>query len=178
MSEPIELTVCTVGALDDAERAAIVDLCTDAFGRDFSSLFGFLPLVTRHVRAFSGGRLVGHACWTRRLLQPGPLPLLHTAYVDAVATAPTDQGRGIGSAVLTRLAEETADYQLRALSTERVSFYARLGWQRWRGRIAVRVADGVLSTPDDTVMVLPTHLTPALDLDRLLTGERRGGSHW
>lgn len=95
-----------------------------------------------------------------------------------MATDPTWQGRGIGSAVLTRLADETADYQLRALSTARVSFYARLGWQRWRGRLAVRTAAGLHDTPEETVMVLPTDLTPALDLGRLLTAEPRGGGHW
>lgn len=158
MGESIDLTVCIVGALGGVERAAIVALCSGAFGEDFSSLFTLVPPTTMHIRAFSGSRLVGHDCWTPRLLQPGPLPLLHTAYVDAVATDPVDQGRGIGSAVLTRLADETTDYQLRALSTARVSFYTRLGWQRWRGRVAVRTAEGLLDTPDDTVMVLPAHL--------------------
>ena len=178
MNDRSELIVCTVSAPGAAVREAIVVLCIAAFGEAFSSLFALVPPTTRHVRAFSAGRLVGHACWTPRLLQPGPLPPLHTAYVDAVATDPTNQGWGIGSAVLARLADETADYQFRALSTERVSFYARLGWQRWRGRVAVRTTSGLLDTPDDTIMVLPTRLTPALDLDRPLTAEPRGGAHW
>ncbi len=77
-----------------------------------------------------------------------------------------------------RFAEETGAYQLRALSTARVSFYIRLGWQRWRGRAAVRTADGLLNTPDDTILVLPSVHAPPLDMDGLLTGEPRSGQHW
>lgn len=178
MDSPLELIVCAVSTLGDDERAAIVRLCTAAFGYDASSLFALVPPTTMHVRAFNEGRLIGHACWSPRRLQPGPLSPLQTAYVDAVTTDPAYQGRGIGSAVLARLADETADYQLRALSTSRVSFYARLGWQRWRGRLAVRAAAGLLDTPEETVLVLPTRLTPTLDLDRLLTAEPRNGAHW
>ena len=99
--------------------------------------------------------------------------------MDAVAIDHTRQRRGIGSAVLTRFAEETSTAPLRALSTARVSFYARLGWQRWRGRVAVQVADGLLDTPDDTLLILPSPHTTPLDLDGLLVGEpRSSGQHW
>ena len=178
MNQAPKLIITPVGTLDAEERAAIIQLCTAAFDQDFATLFALVPPTTMHIRAFDAGRLVGHACWSPRLLQPGPLPPLHTAYVDAVATARANQGRGIGSAILARLADETIHYQLRALSTTRPSFYARLGWQRWRGRIAVRTPGGLLDTPDETVMILPTRLTPALDLDRLITAEPRDGTPW
>lgn len=112
-------------------------------------------------------------------LQVDAGPTLIAAYVDAVAADRALQGQGIGSAVLTRLAEETSMAQLRALSAARVSFYTRLGWQRWRGKVAVRTADGLLDTPDDTILILPTAHTLSLNLDSLLTGEPRStGHHW
>ncbi|HEY8598485.1 MAG TPA: GNAT family N-acetyltransferase [Thermomicrobiales bacterium] len=172
------LIVTPTTLLEMSDRAAIVALCTAAFGQDFASLFDLVPPTTMHIRCFHDGRLVGHACWAPRLLQAADGPLLRTAYVDAVATDRDVQGRGIGSAVLGRFAEETSTYTLRALSTSRVSFYTRLGWQRWRGRVAIRTADGLLDTPDDTILVLPSAHTPPLDLDGLLTGEPRGGQHW
>ncbi len=104
--------------------------------------------------------------------------MLRTAYVDAVATDRELQRQGVGSVVLMRFAEETGAYQLRTLSTVRVSFYIHLGWQRWRGRVAVHTAAGLLDTPDDTILVLPSVHAPPLDLDGLLTGEPRSGQHW
>jgi len=44
-------------------------------------------------------------------------------YVDAVATAPTDQGRGIGSAVMRHLASVIDDCDIGWLETELVGFY-------------------------------------------------------
>jgi GNAT superfamily N-acetyltransferase len=168
----LKLTVTPTTLLDTSEQAAIVALCTASFKQDFASLFDLVPPTTTHIRAFLDEQLVGHACWA-------PRPMLTAAYVDAVATDRTLQGRGIGSAVLTRFAAETSAEPLRALSTDRVSFYTRLGWQRWRGRVAVRTADGILDTPDDVLLILPTAHTPPLDLDGLLVGEPRStGQHW
>ena len=175
----LKLLITPTTLLDTSERAAIVALCTASFEQDFASLFDLVPPTTTHIRAFLDDRLVGHACWAPRPLQIGAGPILTAAYVDAVATDRTRQGRGIGSAVLTRFAEETSTAPLRALSTERVSFYTRLGWQHWRGRVAVRTADGLLDTPDDTLLILPSAQTPSLDLNGLLIGEpRSSGHHW
>ena len=178
MTNPLDLIVCPVGALDAAERAAITALCGAAFGRDFSSLFDLVPPTTHHVRAFLRGQPVGHACWSPRTLEPGNGTPTRTAYVDAVATDPAWQRRRIGSRVLERLADETGDYQLRALSTGRVSFYERLGWRRWRGRVAVRLEGALIDTPDDTILILPTTKTPPLDLDGTLIGDPRPGQYW
>jgi aminoglycoside 2'-N-acetyltransferase I len=103
---------------------------------------------------------------------------LRTAYVDAVATEPDLWGQGIGSAVLERLIQETLAYALVGRSTRRVSFYQRLGWERWRGPLAARTEGGLVDTPDETVLNRCTPLSPPLDLDSLLTVEWRPGQPW
>ena len=89
-----------------------------------------------------------------------PYPL-RTAYVDAVATDSAFQGRGIGSAVMRRLADEAErECELNALSsTQAAGFYERLGWERWRGPTAARTPQGWAFTPEDTVLILQTAST-------------------
>ena len=93
--------------LDDATRAAIVDVCIDAHDlEDFRNLFTHISSGGRHVLAFDGSALVGHAVVTTRWLQLAGLPVLKTAYVNAVSTGPTHQGKGAGSGVMRRLAAD------------------------------------------------------------------------
>lgn len=175
---PLDLTVCQAAALTVGEREEIVALCTRAFDEDFAGRFDLVPPDAGHVLARLEGRLVGHACWTTRWLQPPGQPPLHSFYVGAVATEPAAQGRGIGSAVMRRLAAETRDFALGGLSTTRASFYARLGWESWRGPTAVRTAAGLVPTPGKAVMILRTARTPPLDLDGLLSAESRALEDW
>jgi aminoglycoside 2'-N-acetyltransferase I len=154
-------------------RAAVIRLCIDAHQEeDFRNLFSYLPPDGLHVVADLGLDLVGHAVVTTRWLQPLELPLLRTAYVDAVSTSPAHQNRGIGSAVMSQLASTLDDYDVACLETDRVSFYARLGWEEWRGPLAGRTDEGLIPTPDQKgVMILRLPRTPELDLDTLLTIE-------
>ena len=161
------LSPVALSDLTPAEGEAIVRVCAPAHGVDFGPLFDFLRHST-HVLARLGDEIVGHACWSARGVQPAGLPRLRAAFVDAVATAPEHQGRGIGSAVMRRLAEEVAAWDLGALGTERVSFYERLGWERWRGPL-----DGLPDDPSDVVMILRTPRTPPLDSAALLVADRR-----
>ncbi len=166
--------------LDAATRAAVIRLCLDAHQEgDFENLFSYLPPDGLHVLADLGEELVGHAVVTTRWLQPLDLPLLRTAYVDAVATAPAHQKQGIGSAVMTQLASAIADYDVACLETDRVSFYGRLGWEEWRGPLAGRTDDGLIPTPDQKgVMILRLPRTPPLDPDTLLTIEVHPARIW
>lgn len=172
-----DLAVAPTQALSEAEKEAIVALCTHAFDEDFGGLFDLVDS-SMHVLARLDGVLVGHACWATRWLQQAGHAPLRTAYVDAVAADPTRQGRGIGSAVILRLNDEIQDYELGGLSTDRVSFYERNRWERWRGPIGIRTPEGVAMTPADIVMILRTPLTPPLDLDALLTAEPRPVNPW
>ena len=171
------LTIVPAARLSPSERTEIVRLCSAAFGEDLGNLFDLLPGST-HVLARHRHELVGHACWVTRWLQPAGLPPLRTAYVEAVATAPARQGRGIGTAVMRRLAEEIAGYDLGALSPAVEPFYERLGWLNWRGPTAIRMEDALLPTPGEEVMILRTPLTPPLDLEVRITAEWRPGELW
>lgn len=176
--EPPHLTVAGVAALTPDEKGQIVALCSAAFDEDFGNLFDVLSASSVHLLARAGGQLVSHACWSTRWLQPGGLAPLRTAYVDAMATLPAHQGRGLGSLVMRRLAEEIRGYEIGGLCPARLSFYERLGWERWRGPTALRAGDGLRHTPDETVMILRTPRTPPLDLEALLTIEWRAWEPW
>lgn len=173
----ITTTVLPGAALRAADRAAIVALCAAAFDEDFDRLFDLLP-GSRHVLLRDGDALVSHACWVTRMLQPAGLPPLRTAYIEAVATLPERQGRGLGTLAMARVVAETADYDLAALSPARPRFYERLGWQHWRGPTAIRLRDGPLPTPGEEIMIRHTPHTPPLDLDAPITAEWREGELW
>ena len=166
--------------LDAGARRRVVRLCVDAHDeQDFENLFSYLPPEGLHVLAFLGERLVGHAVVTTRWLQAGDGPPMRTAYVDAVATAPSEERRGIGSAVMRHLASVVDDFDIACLETDRVGFYERLGWREWPGPLGGRSAEGPIPTPDQTgVMILRLRRTPPLDTRELLTVEAHPARIW
>jgi aminoglycoside 2'-N-acetyltransferase I len=157
-TDRLELNVVELEALSPARRSAIVAVCGDALRTDCAQLFDYLSRST-HVIATIDGRLVGHACWTSRQLAPGGLAPLRTAWVDAMVVAPDRQRLGVGTSVMRLLAERTEDFELRGLGTEQMGFFERIGWERWRGP-----TPGVHHDPLDSLMILRTTSTPALDL--------------
>lgn len=171
--EPVVVTTVHTEELSAVDRAEIVELCIAAHENDaFHDLFLHVPSGGRHVLAHRAGELVGHAVVTTRWLQPEGGVAMGTAYVDAVSTRPDLQRQGIGSAVMRRLAEEITDYEVACLQTDRPAFYARLGWEVWRGPLAGRNEEGLVPTPDQQgVMVLRLPGTPPLDLDGALSIE-------
>jgi aminoglycoside 2'-N-acetyltransferase I len=115
---------------------------------------------------------------TRWLLVAGDRRL-RTAYVDAVATRPEFQGQGHGTRVMRQLASGIDDYEIACLETERPTFYTRLGWERWRGPLAVAEASRITPTPEQRgILVLRTGHTPKVDLDTTLTIESLNGRSW
>jgi aminoglycoside 2'-N-acetyltransferase I len=173
----LRITTRRTADIDAALQDAIVRMCTTAHGVDFGSLFSFLPLDGLHVIGWMNAEVAGHAVITTRWLQPEGLPILRTAYVDAVATSPAYQSRGIGSAVMRHLAEAVAaeDYEIAGLQSDLRGFYERLGWERWRGPLAGRTETGLAPTPDqDGVFILRLPRTPPLNLHGLLTIEEDG----
>ena len=181
----LRIEVVSTRALTAAMREEIIAMCDRAFAplegvHNFATLFHFVT-DSKHVLAYDGDALVGHACWEVRRIEPEGLPPLRTAYVDAVATEPARQGCGVGSAVLRRFAEEATDCQLHALATDSApGFYEQLGWERWRGPLAARTPEGLEPTPEsgDVVLIRRTPTTPALDLTARLIAHDRPHHPW
>lgn len=171
------LEVVAARDLGDDVRAEITALCAEAYGEDFTSLFRLLP-GSIHVLARLDGLLVSHACWVTRWLQPEGYQPLRTAYVEAVATRPAYQRRGFASLVMRRVADEIGDYLLGALSPSDPAFYERLGWELWRGPMAIRTSAGLVYTPDEQAMIYRTKRTPPIEVNTLLTAEWREGELW
>jgi aminoglycoside 2'-N-acetyltransferase I len=176
----LELRTMRTVDMDEQTRELVVRLCIDAHHEeDFRNLFSYLPPEGLHVLAYVDERLVGHAVMTVRWLQAGSGPLLRTAYVDAVATSPGDQGRGIGSAVMRHLASIVDDCEIACLETDRPAFYERLGWEEWRGSLGGRSPEGLIPTPDQSgVMILRLASTPKLDTSGPLTIEAHPARIW
>jgi aminoglycoside 2'-N-acetyltransferase I len=126
------------------------------------------------------GAIVSHALWVTRWLQVNDGPLIRTAYVEAVATAPAHQRRGYASAVLQALVDELHHFELAALcaADDAQCLYRRLGWELWRGPLFIRQANDRVETPGETVMIRRLPKSPSLDLDGSLSAEWRLGEIW
>lgn len=163
--------------LSATQRQEILTLCSAAYEEDFSP---YLELLNNpvHLLARQSNNLVSHAAWVTRWLQMNEGTILRTAYVEAVATAPEYQRRGIGSTVMQRVVTCLGDFDIAALSPSEIAFYQRLGWELWRGQLAVRTNGGLMTTPDEEVMIYRLPRTPQLALTELLTVEWREGELW
>jgi aminoglycoside 2'-N-acetyltransferase I len=160
------------------QETAIIDLCARAYQEDFTDLFQSFTGAT-HILAHLNDLLVSHALWVTRWLQPAGLPLLRTAYIEAVATEEAFRGQGYATQVMQRAAQEIAAYDLGGLSPSETTLYTRLGWEFWRGPLAIRTDQGLLPTPTDRVMILRLPGTPpSLNLDTTLSAEWREGELW
>lgn len=177
MAPQLTFQVISADRLPLAQKAAIISLCSVAYEEDFNHLFENLP-GSVHVLANLNGKVVSHAAWVTRWLQPEGGRVLRTSYVEAVATAPSHQRRGFATAVLRKLQTHLSQYELGGLSPSDAAFYERLGWECWRGPLAIRTKEELLPTPEEEVMILRLPRTPPLNLDGLLTAEWRVGDWW
>jgi aminoglycoside 2'-N-acetyltransferase I len=180
---PVHLELVSADMLDQAARAEIIDLCEAAYGEDFTRLFEELTGSVHVLARDERGVLLSHAEWVTRWLQAGEHPVLRTAYVEAVATAPGQQGQGLATAVLRYMSDVLvmdSTWQLGALSPSDPAFYARLGWELWLGPLGIRRGDRVELTPsDEQVMIFRLPATPvALVTSSPLTAEWRAGELW
>ena len=170
--------------LATAEIAQIRDLMRLAFAEDehggftdddWQHALGGVHFVLDVERA-----IISHAAVVERELQVDGVPI-RTGYVEAVATAPDQQRRGYGTAVMGAVAEHLAEhYELGALGTGSQGFYERLGWQTWRGPSHVRTDAGLVRTADEDgyILVLLTLSSPDLDLTAPISCEWRPGDVW
>lgn len=133
-----------------------------------------------HFLVEDGGTIVSHASVVERELHADGHPL-ETGYVEAVATLPAQQGRGLGTAVMREVtAHIDRRFPLGALDTGLNGFYTRLGWVTWEGPTFVRTDAGLLRTAEDdgNVMVRMTASSPELDLSAPISCEWRPGDVW
>lgn len=133
-----------------------------------------------HVVLDVAGVIVSHASVVERELRVDGWPL-RTGYVEAVATAPGQQGRGYGTAVMREVSAYIAGrFELGVLGTGVNGFYERLGWETWTGPSSVRMPDGDRPTPDDDgyLMVLSTPTTPPIQPGGPISCEWRIGDVW
>ena len=180
MDEILKLEVLHDDQLTSEQQAEIHALCNRAYAVhnvDLEALFRTFTDVT-HVIGWWGSAIVSHAMWVTRWLQPSNQPPLRTAYVEMVATEPQLQGRGFAAAVMRRLASAIHDFELGGLCPAEPMLYAKLGWVFWQGPLFIRTKDGLLSTPEVEIMILPLSNTPPLDLTIPMSAEWREGELW
>jgi aminoglycoside 2'-N-acetyltransferase I len=173
---PLAIEVVEPGALTPALRREVLRFCTVVFDEDLTELLE-VASPSAHVLGRVGGRLVSHAMWCTRWLQPGHHAPLRTVYVEAVGTLPDFQRRGFASRIMRRLvAEIPGPHELAALCPATSEIYERLGWRFWRGALSVRMPDGtVMPTPEERVMIYDLPGRPVLDVDEPLSVEWRPG---
>jgi aminoglycoside 2'-N-acetyltransferase I len=178
----ISLRVCRTDDLSPADLRSMHGLFAAAWpddaytADDWNNMTGGL-----HVVVELEGRLASHAAVVERELWTGP-HRLRTGYVEAVATWPELQRRGLATRAM-RAANEhiVTTYALGGLDTGSPGFYERLGWERWRGPTSTRTSEGERRTAEEDgyVMILRTPETPVdLDLDAPISCEWRPGDVW
>jgi aminoglycoside 2'-N-acetyltransferase I len=175
----LQIEFCDTAALSSDDARAVHALCNAAYEEDTTGYFRDLG-PGRHALGRVADVLVSHAMIVPRAMQIGDGALYHTAYVELVATHPEHQHRGYASALLLAFESEMEGHDLGALSPSDAEFYARLGWELWRGPLAVRTSTGLEASPDDeSVMIRRLSRTPLpLDLDAPVSIEWRVGEVW
>jgi aminoglycoside 2'-N-acetyltransferase I len=172
---------CSTAELGPAVLAQLLDLFGAAWpDGDFSPQDMEHACGGRHFLALVDGRIVAHASVVERALEVDGRPL-RTGYVEAVATLPAWQRRGIASRLMDSAAAHIrAAFELGALSTGIPELYERLGWRPWEGELFVRTADGPVPCvkEDEGVMAMTTPATPPLTLRETLSCEWRPGDAW
>lgn len=176
---PAALLFASATASEDLRRE-IRRLLDEAFAGEFSDKDWEHTLGGWHVTISDGGVVVAHAAVVERRLEVAGRPL-RTGYVEGVATVPERQGEHLGSAVMAELtAFIRGEFEFGALSTDRHSFYARSGWERWQGPTFVRDGPDLVRTEDedDGVMVLRFGPSAGVDLTAPIVCEARRGDDW
>ena len=171
----IEIKSGDILSIDESEDIAA--LFRQAFEEDFGPYQDVFKDPV-HILGKINDRLVSHALWITRWLQPEGQPLLRTAYVEAVATETAYRQRGYATAILQNLAKQIQEYDLGALSPADTSLYSRLGWEYWRGPLYSRRGEEWVFKKDETAMILRTPKTPLINLQTPLSIEWRPGEVW
>ena len=178
MSHKPTLEIIPKNQLSDIDSLEIIALCSKAFEEDYTPYHAAFE-GSHHILARVKGVLVSHALWITRWLQVGTGTLMHTAYVEGVATDERYRGEGFATAVMERLAIKIIDFDIGGLSPAETSLYARLGWEYWDGPLFHRKNGELIRDPaDEKVMILRLPKTPVLDSSLPISVEWRKGEVW
>ena len=161
----LELVGVRNGDLGASRRAELVALCSRAYEEDFGAYFGLLD-GGWHLLALRATRVVGHLAWVERAAWTDDGLALRAAYVEAVATEPRWQRRGIASRLLAEVPSRTAAFDLALLSPAAPDWYARRGWSAWQGPLRHRRGGRLVDDPGECVMYRRLPRTPASLDDR------------
>ena len=180
----VRLRTAQTDELEPERFDEVTALCEAAFGEPFAPVWERVG-PGLHVVAEVDGRVVGHAMIVDRPVYVGGadgVEALDAGYVENVATLPDARGRGHGAAVMREVGRILGEeYAIGALATGSNDFYAKLGWETWRGPTWIRMADGerVRSAEHDgQVMVLRTGRTPDLRLEEPIAIDWRPEEPW
>jgi len=181
----LEVKLCAELTADEYKKVA--DLCSRAFEEDYEvwlRAFKDQPETT-HVLGWLDDKLVTHALWVVRELQLADGTPLRTAYIEGVATGEAYRNRGYATQVMERVAVEIQMFDIGGLAPFSIEYYARLGWEVWRGPLWIRQDGEIKPTPPDEdgdeecLMILRLSKTPLLDLNGAISIEwRAGGEVW
>jgi aminoglycoside 2'-N-acetyltransferase I len=174
-----ELHIVNHAELSARLKGQILAVCSDAYEEDFGPHLQLLSEAT-HLVAMHAGEVVSHAAWVKRPLRYGTRRReLSCAYIEAVATSVRWQRRGLGSLVMRAIPPFLGDFDVAALSPSKLSFYARCGWENWRGPLFYLKEGERISTPEETVMIYRLPRTPTdLNLHEELETDWRPGEVW
>ncbi len=156
----------------------IVALCSAAFEEPFAS---YLEDVGPglHLMATVNGVLLSHLLCVPRALHVEGHGTLLTAYIEAVATLPAEQGRGHASALMRAVPAFVDSFELAALSSAQQGFYEQFGWHFWDGPTSVRHLGKETPTPEEQIMILRLPRTPeSLDAAAPIACDWRPGEVW
>lgn len=175
-----DVTAATTDDLSAVVLQAIHDLMLVAFDGDFPDEDWEHTIGGTHFFVTEEAEVVSHASVVPRHLHADGSSF-RTGYVEGVATHPDHRHRGLGLAVVTAATDHVrSEYELGGLGTDLFSFYARAGWERWRGKTFARTSRGLIHTADEDgyVMVLRFGASATLDLDSEISCEERNGDDW
>jgi aminoglycoside 2'-N-acetyltransferase I len=161
------------------DQDAILALCGAAYDEDLRDYLANIG-PGLHLLGRVDGELVSHVMFVERTLEiVGTELSMRTAYVELVATHPLEQHRGYASQLLREIVKYMDGYDIAALSPTDSSFYARLGWEPWLGKLAIRTKEGLFPSPDEEIMILRLAHTPIdLNIRTMLSIEWRPGEVW
>jgi aminoglycoside 2'-N-acetyltransferase I len=156
-------------ALDPARREALVALCSRAYAEDFGEYFALLD-GAEHLVAVQDAVVVAHLAWIERVVWTGDGLALRAAYVEAVATEPAWQRRGLATRLLAEVATRAIGFDIALLSPSEPDWYLRRGWTAWRGPLRHRRDGRWFEDADEGVMYRRLPRTPVALDDRVALG--------